>query len=321
MYLDKQHPKPVYLQLKDMLQRKIEQGNYVSHQQLPSERNLCQHFKLSRMTVRKALKALITDGYAYTRAGKGTFVSDLPGKASKSQPGALSFTGLSDWHTTYPHNWQKLIDPLLAFDCVGVEQAISEVLAAHSVEAVANELFPAIIKYLEQQWQAGNVGLPVHNYAITTVRSQLIAMVNATPMADHGPKILLGCTPEDQHEIGLLLLALNLRRRGYLVIYIGPNLTLSEFRALLETGKPQIVCLSAATDQAVLRLKALASQCLADQAVAVSDAEMLAKPKPWLTFGGVIFRQKPDLVMEVPGIYLGNSVNEAVERIQRLRLM
>ena len=42
MYLDKQHPVPVYLQLKEMLRNQIEQGIYFSHQKLPSERDLCQ---------------------------------------------------------------------------------------------------------------------------------------------------------------------------------------------------------------------------------------------------------------------------------------
>ena len=77
MHLDKQHPRPIYLQLKEVLQCRIEQGSYFPHQKLPSERELCRHHNLSRMTARRALQALITEGYAYTRVGKGTFVDDI----------------------------------------------------------------------------------------------------------------------------------------------------------------------------------------------------------------------------------------------------
>ncbi len=320
MHLDKQHPRPVYLQLKDLLQQQIEQGYYFSHQQLPSERDLCQLHNLSRMTVRKALKALISDGYAYARAGKGTFVSDLAGKASKSRPGASKIPGLSDWHSTQPQYWQKLIDPLLSFDCVGAEVVISEMLAVHSLEIVASKLFPEIIKYLEQQWQTGHICLPAHNFAITTVRSQLIAMVNAASMARYNPKILLGCAPGDQHEIGLLLLALSLRRRGFQVIYMGPNLSPEEFHQIIETGQPALICLSAATEPAAGSLKALASSCAAEKSVRLTTNGAPENFKPWLTFGGVAFSQNPNLIAEIPGIYLGNSIENAVNFIEHLVL-
>ena len=80
MFLDKQHPRPVYIQLKEILRGKIENGFYLSHQKLPSERDLCQRHQLSRMTARKALKSLIAEGFAYTQVGKGTFVSARSGQ-------------------------------------------------------------------------------------------------------------------------------------------------------------------------------------------------------------------------------------------------
>lgn len=320
MYLNKQHPKPVYLQLKDALQQQIEQGHYFSHQQLPSERDLCQLYNLSRMTVRKAIKVLVTDGYAYARAGKGTFVSDFPCKASKSQQGATNYLGANDWHCTQPDYRQKLIDPLLAFDCVKTELAINEVLATFSLETVASQLFPDIINYLEQQWLAGRVSLPAHNYAITTVRSQLIAMVNAVAIARYQPKILLGCAPGDQHEIGLLLLALNLRRRGFPVIYLGPHLSPEEFHQVIDTAQPDLICLSAATEQAVTNLQQLASRCVARRSIIITATGVSEKPKPWFTFGGVAFGHSPELIPEIPGIFLGNSIDGAANLVQQLVL-
>ena len=42
---------------------------------LPSERELAERFKVSRMTVTKALKELEQQGWVYTQIGKGTFVA------------------------------------------------------------------------------------------------------------------------------------------------------------------------------------------------------------------------------------------------------
>ena len=253
MYLDKQHPRPVYLQLKELLQNQIEQGVYLCHQQLPSERYLCQRHNLSRMTVRRALQALIAEGFAYTQAGKGTFVGHISNTCygfpdSHQKPGTNgSLPAATDFK-------QKLIAPLLSFDCVGVEHTVREALAVHSLETVAGRLFFETLQNLEQKWYRGEISLLVHNYAITTLRSQLIAMVNASIMPKTGPKVLLACAPEDQHEIGLLLLALNLRRRGFVVVYLGSNLYADEFCQVIDTVQPQLVCISAATDQSATNL-------------------------------------------------------------------
>lgn len=46
------------------------------HEMLPTERELASQFHLSRMTVRQALEALISDGLVYSVRGVGTFVTE-----------------------------------------------------------------------------------------------------------------------------------------------------------------------------------------------------------------------------------------------------
>ncbi|RMF01258.1 MAG: GntR family transcriptional regulator [Chloroflexi bacterium] len=319
MFLDKQHPRPVYLQLKEMLQSRIEQGCYLSHQQLPSERDLCQNHNLSRMTVRKALQSLIADGLAYTRAGKGYFVSDLSGVAGNSSGGHAHGSSRVDEQILQANYRKMLIDPLISFDCVATETAINKLLSTHSLETVAGGFFPEIINYLEARWQAGKVSLQAYHYAITTLRSHLVAMVNASALPRSGSKVLLGCAPGDQHDIGLLLLALNLRRRGFVVIFMGSMLTAHEFQQVIETARPQVIGLSAATQEAAEKLDLLSRQCLAMQVVAGEETRLhKAAFKPVFTFGGVAFSRNPERVSAISGIYLGATVEQAVSTIQRL---
>lgn len=73
--LKRNHPLPLYAQLKDSLRSDILAGHLRAHQQLPSERELCARFRVSRMTVRQALLDLTREGLIYSRAGKGTFAS------------------------------------------------------------------------------------------------------------------------------------------------------------------------------------------------------------------------------------------------------
>jgi len=68
-------PVPLYVQIKDLLQKQIETGAYAIGQRLPSERELAQRFNVSRMTARQALQGLAQEGLTSSRVGKGTFVS------------------------------------------------------------------------------------------------------------------------------------------------------------------------------------------------------------------------------------------------------
>ena len=66
---------PLYIQIRDLLHSGIQSGYYPVHNRLPSERELAERFKVSRMTVTKALKELEQQGWVYTQIGKGTFVA------------------------------------------------------------------------------------------------------------------------------------------------------------------------------------------------------------------------------------------------------
>jgi GntR family transcriptional repressor for pyruvate dehydrogenase complex len=56
----------------------IKEGRFKAGDQLPSERELAETFKVSRTSVREALRALETRGLIVSRTGMGNFVADLP---------------------------------------------------------------------------------------------------------------------------------------------------------------------------------------------------------------------------------------------------
>ena len=90
MKLDKSLPVPLYYQLAETLREQIESGAIKPGAQLPSERELGDQLAISRMTVRKALLDLASEGLIYTRVGKGTFVAEP--KIDQRLQGVTSFT-------------------------------------------------------------------------------------------------------------------------------------------------------------------------------------------------------------------------------------
>ncbi len=73
--LDKTHPIPLYYQVKESLLEEIRAKQYKVGDLIPSESELQEKFKVSRITIRRAIQELVQEGHLYTQQGKGTFVS------------------------------------------------------------------------------------------------------------------------------------------------------------------------------------------------------------------------------------------------------
>ncbi len=89
MYIDKTSRIPLYCQLMDILVSEI-QTNMREEDQLPSEREICEKFNVSRATVRQAMQEMEQEGYIYRSHGKGTFVA--PQKVNQELLKFYSFT-------------------------------------------------------------------------------------------------------------------------------------------------------------------------------------------------------------------------------------
>lgn len=67
-------PVTLYSQLKEHIIAKIRLGEWAVDSKIPTERELCELYSVSRITVRQALDDLASEGYIYKKQGKGTFV-------------------------------------------------------------------------------------------------------------------------------------------------------------------------------------------------------------------------------------------------------
>ncbi len=75
--IDKSSRVALYYQLMDVIIEMIEEGKLKEHDQIPSERELCDVYDISRATVRQAVLMLEKEGIIYKEHGKGTFVSPI----------------------------------------------------------------------------------------------------------------------------------------------------------------------------------------------------------------------------------------------------
>jgi len=66
---------PRYYQLKEILEKRIQTGEFHPDDQFPTDENLCDEYGLSRGTVRRAIDMLVEEGRLRREQGRGTFVT------------------------------------------------------------------------------------------------------------------------------------------------------------------------------------------------------------------------------------------------------
>ena len=118
--VDETLPIPMHYQLYEILLNRIKTNEWSVNQKIPTERELCDLFKVSRITVRQALSVLAKEGYLYRKQGRGTFVT-LP----RIEQPLNQFYSFSDAIRKLGYKAKSII---LSFDCIPCPIGISQQL-------------------------------------------------------------------------------------------------------------------------------------------------------------------------------------------------
>lgn len=77
IYLSSKSNIPIYKQLYDQIVMQIFNGSLISDDMLPSIRVAAKELKISVITVKKAWEELEKNGFIYTIAGRGSYVTKI----------------------------------------------------------------------------------------------------------------------------------------------------------------------------------------------------------------------------------------------------
>jgi MerR family transcriptional regulator, light-induced transcriptional regulator len=133
-----------------------------------------------------------------------------------------------------------------ALDRFQEEQAhavLDRVLAAYRIETVLRDLLIPYLHDLGERWARGEVSIAQEHFAANLVRGRLLGLARGWGQG-HGPAAVLACLPGEQHDLGLLAFGITLQRRGWRIIYLGPDTPTATIHQAVGRLAPDLVVLT-----------------------------------------------------------------------------
>lgn len=200
----------------------------------------------------------------------------------------------------------ELTQALTEFDLQRAERLLGEAFSLYPFEQVLLDLIqPAMIE-VGERWHRGEINVAAEHFATQFVRRKLSSLMNVFEGTSHRSTIVVGCAPGELHDLGVMMLSLFLVRRGWNVVYLGPQVPVPDLIETVKKIQPRLVCLSASTMES------------ASELIAVARALREAAPDVLFGFGGRVFNINPELGQMVPGTFLGRDARELVDSVGEL---
>jgi DNA-binding transcriptional MerR regulator len=270
-------------------------GNY----RLYSERDVAVlRWVKSRVEVGLTIGRVVKEFRALGRAGLWPYAAPAPPLEPRAESGLPP--------DAYA---QRLYAALVAMDEAQAAEVLREAQAVFDLSTTCLGIIQPCLCEVGEAWYRGAIRIATEHFASQYLRGRLLALFQAYPMRHSAPRVVVGCAPNEHHDIGGLgglILALFLRREGYRVEFLGANLHLEDLAHYARDHRPALICLSANAEASARELRQMEARLAG------------MRPRPKLGYGGLAFNLNPALRETVPGIFLGEDAGAAAARVREL---
>jgi DNA-binding transcriptional MerR regulator/methylmalonyl-CoA mutase cobalamin-binding subunit len=196
------------------------------------------------------------------------------------------------------------VEGCLTFDEQSAEWALAQAFAIAAPEIVCTEVLQKGLADIGEGWYQGEISVQQEHFASALAMRRIDALIAAAPPATRPGRFLAANPPGEEHDFGLLLITYLLRRRGWEVAYLGANVPLNRLAATLQLTSPRLVLAVAQTLNSAASLRDM--------------ADALGSHRVPLAYGGGIFNLYPAITRRIPGYFLGTSIADVPQVVERL---
>jgi DNA-binding transcriptional MerR regulator len=205
------------------------------------------------------------------------------------------------------HLARRLYDALAALDERTASETLRLAFALYALEPVLTEVVRPALVAVGEAWHAGRVPIATEHFATQFCLRQLLSLHGAAGEAARPGVIVAACAPGERHEIGLLMIVVLLRWRGWDVRYLGPDLSLERLAEAVAPLRPRLLLFTANRPESAAALRALPGALSA-----------FAEPRPTVILGGRGFQAASHASW--PGLVLGDEPARIVQTLEALML-
>ena len=178
------------------------------------------------------LRDRIRDGW---RVGEAARVLEDASADALDEPGDLRDAVIASIRDSQPRTLASTLDQ--TFSVLPLEQALTEVITP-------------VLRWTGEAWHRGELSVAQEHSITAKVRAHLGKLLSDCRGAVHGVAVL-ACAPGEQHDIGLLMLAVMLRADGWRAEFLGADTPVEAALGFAEEIGATMLCFSAARDESV----------------------------------------------------------------------
>ena len=192
------------------------------------------------------------EGLLESAASKSTLMkaSSWPEKPAKFRepPGPTESVGPGPGRVVEPQLEKcsaDIVAAAVAIDSVAIEQALNLAFSLVSAEVVIDKVLEPSAGAIGELWAKGHCSVAGEHLATSIFVHRLQKLIETSrPHMSSAPVVLCACFPDEQHQIGTLILAYYLGLQGARVSHLGASLPFEELEQACEVVRPRVVYLS-----------------------------------------------------------------------------
>jgi MerR family transcriptional regulator, light-induced transcriptional regulator len=201
---------------------------------------------------------------------------------------------------------QQLFEALIKHDELSASRLFGEAGDSFDlIELFESVIFPVLVR-IGEGWFEGKILVATEHFASGFFRAKLHAIFQSMPPGLKKQRIMVGGATGELHEIGSLMVSILLREAGYRVEYLGPDIPLEDLLLYISSEKPRMIILSATLVESTESLAKF------------QDKLKKLRPTPLFGYGGAAFNNNPKLTEQIPGVFLGRSLSQTIEKVKTL---
>ena len=200
---------------------------------------------------------------------------------------------------------RRMIDAIVRFDEHALDAVYNDAMSLYPVDIVTTRLIMPLLEELGTRWEQQQGSVAEEHFFSVYLRNKLGARFHHQNMKTTGPKLIVACLPNEQHEFGILLFALMAQSKGYQIILLGADIPVTELKHVADKTDSQGIVLAGSASLGCEKLFEAVSSLVAAVSVPVF-------------IGGEVSHSCRDDVARARAYPLGNDLSAGLYTISNI---